>query len=379
MTWQAGQPFNDINGGKLPKPLANMLGAVWAASLKPAVAQGLGEVHKVLEQVPNDIDWAAFQAGVMRYQGSGRKRRVEYPELAREGRVRLRDAGGNGSRTVVLVPSLVNRGYVLDLCEGRSVVAALREAGFRVLLIDWGDPSAGDGPLTLETLIVGRLEPLLRKAVEVAGGPVGMFGYCMGGLLALASAVRLGKGVVSRLALGAMPWDFSVTPSHGHMLLARPVLEPWLQANVLIPPEAMQQYFWLLDPWSPVRRLSAYGKANEFEAEAMTALEDWLTDGLPLDGPVGREMLMDWYADNRTATGHWQVGGVTIVPGALEVPVWVAVTQRDVLVPPMCSLPFAAQARGASLQMINTGHVGLVCGRTSAEVFYKPLVGWFGV
>lgn len=377
MTWQAGQPFNDTHGAKLPKPLANMLGAVWAASLKPAVAQGLGEVHKLLEQVPNDIDWAAFNAGVVRYQASGRKGREEYPELAREGRVSLRDAGGSGPRTVVLVPSLVNRGYVLDLCAGRSVVGALREAGFRVLLIDWGDPSKGDGPLTLDTLIVQRLEPLVRKAAYVAKAPVRVFGYCMGGLLALASAVRLGKDVVNRLALGAMPWDFSVTPSHGHMLLARPVLEPWLTANALIPPEAMQQYFWLLDPWSPVRRLSAYGKAGEFEAEAMTALEDWLTDGLPLDGPVGREMLMDWYADNRTMTGNWLVGGVKVVPQALEIPVWVAVTQRDVLVPPMCSLPFAAQARGAGLQMVDTGHVGLVCGRKSAEVFYKPLIGWF--
>jgi polyhydroxyalkanoate synthase len=148
-------------------------------------------------------------------------------------------------------------------------------------------------------------------------------------------------------------------------------------AQQVIPPEAMQQYFWLLDPWSPVRRLMAYGKeTNPGKLAYMTALERWLWDGLGLDGPIAREMLFELYADNRPMRGQWVIGGTAITPGALTMPLWVAITQKDVLVPPASSLPVLGQAKGASVVTADTGHVGLVCGRRAKAAFYDPLTAW---
>lgn len=358
------------------RPLAAMTAAVLAASQKPLVEQGLREVMKGLEQIPGDIDWLAFQAGVQRYAAQDFKlERREYPELARQGRVVLRDAGGEGA-PVVLVPSMVNRGYILDLYPGQSLVEFLRGKGFRVLLVDWGDPALEDAPLPLEQVIVQRLEPLVRVAAEQFG-PVALFGYCMGGLLALAAAVRLGSGVVSKLAVAAMPWDFAHTATSLHMQHGRPFLEPWLGGQPVLPGEAMAQYFWMLDPWGPIRRVMAYGREMDAERiKFLTVLEDWLADGLGLDSPIAREMLFDWYADNRTLNGGWQVGGVAIKPGDLQVPLWVCITQRDVLVPLNSSLPLIGQAKGAQVVMADTGHVGLVCGRKAQTAFFAPLAGW---
>jgi poly(3-hydroxyalkanoate) synthetase len=354
-----------------------MHAAVLAASQKPLVTEALRQINSLLANVPDDIDWAAFQQGVQRYLAApAHPPRPGYPEIARAGRATLRDAGGSGPVAVV-VPSMVNRGYILDLLPGHSVVAALRESGKRVLLVDWAEPPATPPALTMSDVVIRHLEPLLQAAVAQNNGlPVGVVGYCMGGLLALAAAVRQGPDVAGKLALLATPWDFSVTPSAAHMAAARPVVEPWLLSQAVIPAEVMQQYFWLLDPWSPVRRLMAYGQSSGTQQAYLTALEDWLTDGLALDAPIGREILMDWFADNRALKGEWRVGGTAVTPGALKIPLWVALGQKDTLVPPGCALPLVAQSAGAQVTMVNAGHVGLVVGRQAPEMVYKPLANW---
>ncbi|HEX2859298.1 MAG TPA: alpha/beta fold hydrolase [Alphaproteobacteria bacterium] len=350
-----------------------MHAAVLAASQKPLVENALQQIHTILAQVPADVDWLAFQSGVQKYLAAPHTPRTSYPQVGHAGRVTLRDAGGTGP-TVVLVPSMVNRGYVLDLLPGHSMIEALRNAGYRVLFIDWGEPE--NEILTLEQIIVTHLVPLLNTARQVAGAPVGVVGYCMGGLLGMAGAILSGTNVVGKLALIATPWDFSVTPSSGHMLAARPVLEPWLNSQRVIPAEAMQQYFWLLDPWSPIRRFMAYGNATGEKQTYLTALEDWLNDGLALDAPIAHEILMEWYADNRTLNGNWFIQGKRINPAELPIPLWVAVGQRDNLVPPGCALPLIAQGRGAQVVMVDAGHVGLVVGRQAAEKIYTPLAAW---
>lgn len=359
-----------------------MSAAALFATNRPLLEQTLAAMQKGIAEIPTDIDWQQFQAGVMRYAANTSPAQdPAYPVCATAGRVTLLDAGGEG-QSVILVPSMVNKGYVLDLHPGHSLVEHLRTNGFHVLLIDWGTP-AEDNILTLSQVIADHLEPLVQAAIQQVG-PVALFGYCMGGLLALAATVRLNAaqpGSISKLAVAAMPWDFSATTSAQHMQWAKPMLEPWLTPQsgtaTMIPPEVMAHYFWSLDPWSPIRRLMAYGR--EFDPARlaqMTALEDWLNDGLPLDGPVAREMLLDWYADNTPLKGEWQVNGVPILPANINAPLWVCITQNDILVPTASSLPFIGQARGAQVVMSDTGHVGLVCGRRAKERLYDPLTSW---
>jgi polyhydroxyalkanoate synthase len=42
---------------------------------------------------------------------------------------------------LLFVYALINRPYILDLQQDRSVVRRMLEAGFDVYLIDWGEPS----------------------------------------------------------------------------------------------------------------------------------------------------------------------------------------------------------------------------------------------
>jgi len=67
-------------------------------------------------------------------------------ELPLEGGARLLHfrSAATFAKPILLVPSLINRWYVLDLRPGASLVEALVGPGFDVWLPDWGVPEAGD-------------------------------------------------------------------------------------------------------------------------------------------------------------------------------------------------------------------------------------------
>jgi polyhydroxyalkanoate synthase len=75
-------------------------------------------------------------------------------ELALEGGARLYHFAPAGRGIpLLLVPSLINRWYVLDLRTGASLVEALVGAGFDVWCLDWGVPEAEDRYLDWEAVL----------------------------------------------------------------------------------------------------------------------------------------------------------------------------------------------------------------------------------
>ena len=59
-------------------------------------------------------------------------------------RFRGQERGGSPGVPVLLVPSLINRVYVLDLRRQASLVEALVAAGLDVFCVDWGVPRDED-------------------------------------------------------------------------------------------------------------------------------------------------------------------------------------------------------------------------------------------
>lgn len=85
---------------------------------------------------------------------------------------------------ILIVYALVNRPYIVDLQEGRSLVANLLELGLDVYLIDWGYPSRGDRWLTLDDYINGYI----NNCVDVVRDrhnleQINLLGICQGGNL----------------------------------------------------------------------------------------------------------------------------------------------------------------------------------------------------
>ncbi len=58
---------------------------------------------------------------------------------------RCRPEGRSEYLPVLMLPSLINRNYIMDLLPGHSLLESMKSAGLDVFLIDWGTPDAGMG------------------------------------------------------------------------------------------------------------------------------------------------------------------------------------------------------------------------------------------
>ncbi len=63
---------------------------------------------------------------------------------------------------LLIVYALVNRPYMMDLQEDRSLIRGLLSQGFDVYLIDWGYPDGADRFTTLADYIDGLLGGMRR-------------------------------------------------------------------------------------------------------------------------------------------------------------------------------------------------------------------------
>jgi polyhydroxyalkanoate synthase len=317
----------------------------------------------------------AFLRGIEAYRRHPARRDLhEPPTIWSEGATRLLDYGGAGA-PVLVVPSLINRYTVLDLAPDASLVRFLADAGFRVLMVDWGAPGEAERNFTLSDYIAGRLD----RALAAAPGRPAVIGYCMGGLLALALALR-NPDKVAALALLATPWDFHADQGGPPPWLAAllPAVEATIAALGELPVDALQLMFASLDPtqnWVKFRRFARVDP-DSAEAHAFVALEDWANDGVPLVGPVARECLVGWYMENAPARNAWRVAGAPVRPNAIECPALLALPQGDRIVPPKSAAALAAAIPGATILRPAAGHVGMVVGRHARSGLWEPLAAW---
>ena len=259
---------------------------------------------------------AVWQAGCSRLLDYGRAPEATRPE----------------GPPVLVVPSLINRPYILDLAPGRSMLRWLAAQGFRPLLMEWGAPGPAEAGFDLAAYGALRLVPALARAAELAGRPVPVVGYCMGGTLAVGLAAGVPEAVAALVTIGA-PWDFASTrglaggyPRQSSAPRAceraAALLDAQGQAFGMVPVSLFQFLFALVNPmqaalkFQKLARLDPDGPA----ARLFVALEDWLADGVPMPVGAAKDLLLGWQIGNAPATGGWRFLGQTVDPARVTAP-----------------------------------------------------------
>ncbi|MFZ1077051.1 MAG: alpha/beta fold hydrolase, partial [Nitrosotalea sp.] len=108
---------------------------------------------------------------------------------------------------LLVVGSLINRYYILDLLPHVSIIKNLQRQGFDIYATDWGTPKSFDKDLSLETYAEEYVENAVEKVKQVTGSDkVSLFGYCWGGLFALIYTSTHQENV-KNLILHATPVD----------------------------------------------------------------------------------------------------------------------------------------------------------------------------
>jgi len=330
----------------------------------------------------------ALADGILAYRRHPYRRDLaDPPALWQAGSARLLDygaapeaaPGAAAGPPVLFVPSLVNRAYILDLAARRSLLRWLAGRGLRPLLLDWGRPDSEERAFSLTDYILCRLEPALDATLEASGRKPVLVGYCMGGNLALAPALRRPDDLAG-LVLMATPWDFHAGPGCPAKLAQASlnVLAPVLQALGELPVDALQALFAALDPQLVPRKFVAFASlaADSPAAEAFVALEDWLNDGVPLAAPVARECLGEWYGENTPKRDLWHIDGEAMRPAELAVPSLHLIPGQDRIVPPDSALALAAACPGAEIARPHAGHIGMVASGGAPSRVWTPLAEW---
>jgi polyhydroxyalkanoate synthase len=323
----------------------------------------------------------SLMAGILAYRDHPHSRDLADARVVwQQGSTRLLDYGGDpASMPLLVIPSLINRYYVLDLDQRCSLLRHLVANGFRPFMVDWGRPGAEEQGFTLTDYISGRLNAALDVVLRETGGKPALLGYCMGGLLALALAQKR-QADLSALVLMATPWDFSAEAEIAQAAIgaARPSLEATISSLGNLPTDAIQGLFHALDPMLVLRKFLKFSNADlESDQSALfVALEDWLNDGVPLAASVAREALFDWYLDNTPARLEWRVDGEVIDPASVELASLVIIPARDRIVPPGSAAALAHALPNAEEMNTPFGHIGMVVGGRAPEKVWTPLMNW---
>ena len=320
-----------------------------------------------------------FVEGVAAYRRHPLRRTpTDYPVLWQEGSTRLLDCrmGQTAGPPVLIIPSLINRSYVLDLTPRSSLLRGLHRRKIAPFLVDWGTPGLEEQGFTLTDYLVRRLIPALSVVHYMAACPVALLGYCMGGLLALALAQHQ-SWQVSGLGLLATPWDFQQGFDVQRALLA-PLWEPLrkvIQTQGQLPVDMLQTLFASFDPDLTARKFSQFGTlpTDSRAAKDFVLLEDWANDGVPLAGPVAQECLEDWYLNNSPALGKWRIDGMVVDPQKLTCPSLVIIPERDRIVTMASALALAERLPQTAILPVVGGHVGMLLSRRVGSQIHAPI------
>jgi len=305
---------------------------------------------------------------------------------ARLYRYGLDDAGAQKGAPLLVVCSLINRPYVLDLLPERSVFRRLLDGGRDVWLLDWGTPGApGAWPYTLSDFTLDLLPRAVAEVKAQSGSrDVDVLGYCMGGTMALAAAAAEGDPLGARaLVLMATPVDL-----HDDGLLSLWSRAPGFDAAALVrayghaPPHLLQPAFKMLDPVGLATKLVHLEEKIDDDAfvRFFLAMETWLEDSAPFPGGAFAEWL-GWYRDNAlVARGGTILDGRKIDPTRVTLPILSLVAEGDTITPPASSLAIERALPRARHTIVKQsgGHIGLATGSSAHKKMWPEVVRWLG-
>lgn len=288
--------------------------------------------------------------------------------------LRYRPAG-SGPRfetPVLLVPSLINRHYVMDLLPGKSMAEDLVAAGHDVYCIDWGTPGDEDRYVTFDDVCDKYLGRAIRHVARSSPRKkVHVLGYCLGGTLAVIHAAARPEHVASLLLLAA-PVSFD-----NDGLLSVWTRTPTFDVGTLVegfgnvPWQLMQGAFHMLRPTLGLSKtVGLFDRAaNDEFLDGFLALETWGNDNVSFPGECYRQYIEQLYRGDALMRGTFSLSGIPVRLENIECPVTCVVFEHDNIVPWESAAVLLDRISSKDKQLLKLpgGHVGAVVSKAAKK------------
>ena len=214
---------------------------------------------------------------------------------------------------ILIVMATTNRGYILDMVPGQSLVEFLLKRGYDVFMLDWTAPKPEEKSLRMEDYVLDFIPDCIRHVQRESGeNDVTVVGYCFGGVLSLLYGSIFHDGPMKNLVCLTTPIDF-----HEMKLFANFADRRYFDVDRLVdsvgnmPPEMILSSFKMLRPASrAATQVQLWENIwNDEYVKSYRMFDHWATDILPLSGEYFRCITKDLLWDNKLYEGTMSVGG----------------------------------------------------------------------
>lgn len=239
---------------------------------------------------------------------------------------------------LLIAPPFINKYYILDLDEKKSLVRWLVEQGFDVYMISWANPDESYASIDFQDYMFDGVIAALNVVEEVAQSKkINVAGYCVGGtLLGMAQAYLKARGDerIQSLTLLTTLFDFSEPGEVGNYLNAQmlPMIEQSIKAKGYLDGRILALSFSLLREnnlfWS-------FFVENYLKGKDPVPFDIlyWNSDSTNLPAAAYLFYLNEMYIGNRLREpGAVRIGDVAIDLATIDVPAYCLAAQADHIV-----------------------------------------------
>ncbi|HEX5489585.1 MAG TPA: class III poly(R)-hydroxyalkanoic acid synthase subunit PhaC [Rhodanobacteraceae bacterium] len=275
---------------------------------------------------------------------------------------------------ILICYALVNRPYMVDLQEDRSLVKNLLALGEDVYIIDWGYPDGADRWLTLDDYINGYIRRSVDAVAKHAGvKKINLLGICQGGAFSLCFA-SLQQEKLQNLITMVTPVDFHTKENMLSHWTRDMDVDLFVDTLGNVPADLMNFSYLML---KPVRLNQQKYVAmldildDKVELENFLRMEKWIFDSPDQAGEAFREFIKEFYQGNKLVKGGLKIGGKDVSLKNITIPVLNIFAIHDHLVPPSASRPMGdlVGTKDYTQLEFKGGHIGIyVSGRAQREV-----------
>lgn len=250
------------------------------------------------------------------------------------------------ARPLLIIPPWINKYYILDLNEQKSMVKWLSEQGYTVFIVSWVNPTEKQKDETWDSYMSHLLKVVDVVLKETDQDKLNVVGYCIGATMTgtmLAHMAKKGDDRVSSCTFFTGQFDFS---NAGDLQVfvddqTVQVVDEQMDKGYL-PAESMANAFNMLRSsdliWSYVVANYMLGK-DPFPFDLLY----WNADSTAMPAKVHHYYLDRFYNDNALARGDLVVQGGKIDLSDISMPIYHQASREDHIA------PAASVYRGAKL------------------------------
>lgn len=368
--------------------------------------QGLAVNQRVTSALGNGLDRLFRPDSMVRSDQTPYKVLLQHPPMSLRAYAPLEEEeiplGRNGSIPVakdqhevpiIIVPPLAATPLIFDLMPERSLVRFLLAQGYRVYMVNWGNPGKEYSHLGVRDYVEDMLTEAVETVREHAGvKPVTLLGWCMGGLFSLIYAGLCHDPDVKNIVTIASPIDSRQGGVAGKVVAAleKPayLIRKYTSFRLHnLDPKLLQVPGWMnvlaFKATNPVGSLMTYWDLitrlwdREF-VESHTTTSNFLDNMFDYPGGIVQDFFVKVGVDNDLSRGRMEIGGKVSAFDRINASILAFAGETDAIVTPEAAHKVIDLVASEDKEFVIApgGHAGVVMGGKAQDAVWAVAADW---